>query len=92
MTSQQLTLIPRRPLPFPLARISTDKMALRYSLAAMEKHKPYVVMLIIQFIYTGMALFSKAAIAEGMKPPVFVAYRQALATLALAPFAFSFER
>nr|XP_027090518.1 WAT1-related protein At1g43650-like [Coffea arabica] len=57
----------------------------------MEKHKPYIVMLIIQFIYTGMALFSKAAIAEGMKPPVFVAYRQALATLALAPFAFSFE-
>ncbi|XP_027092895.1 WAT1-related protein At1g43650-like [Coffea arabica] len=66
-------------------------MALQYILAAMEKHKPCIVMVIIQFIYTGMSLFSKAAIAEGMKPSIFVAYRQALATLALAPFAIFFE-
>uniref|UniRef100_A0A5B7BPD0 WAT1-related protein n=1 Tax=Davidia involucrata TaxID=16924 RepID=A0A5B7BPD0_DAVIN len=59
---------------------------------AMEKNKPYIAMIFIQFVYTGMSLFSKAAISEGMKPSVFVAYRQGFATLALAPFAFFFER
>lgn len=48
-------------------------------------------MVIIQFIYAGMALFSKSAISEGMKPSIFVAYRQAFATLALTPFAFLCE-
>ncbi|KAH0976803.1 hypothetical protein GBA52_026522 [Prunus armeniaca] len=38
-----------------------------------------------------MALFSKAAMAKGMNPFVFVVYRQAFASLALAPFAFFFE-
>uniref|UniRef100_A0A5B7A061 WAT1-related protein n=1 Tax=Davidia involucrata TaxID=16924 RepID=A0A5B7A061_DAVIN len=60
---------------------------------AMEKHKPYIAMIFIQFVYTGMSIFSKAAISEGgMKSSVFVAYRQGFATLALAPFAFFFER
>ncbi|KAK3027785.1 hypothetical protein RJ639_042230 [Escallonia herrerae] len=57
----------------------------------MEKHKPYIAMVIIQFIYTGMALLSKASISAGVKPSVFVAYRQALAALFLAPFALYFE-
>ncbi|XP_016492870.2 WAT1-related protein At1g43650 isoform X4 [Nicotiana tabacum] len=39
-----------------------------------------------------MALFSKAAISEGMNPYVFVTYRQAFAVLALAPLAAFFER
>ncbi|KAL0326055.1 UNVERIFIED_CONTAM: WAT1-related protein [Sesamum radiatum] len=39
-----------------------------------------------------MALFSKAAISKGMNPYVFVAYRQAFATLTLAPFAFFLDR
>ncbi|KAK3026696.1 hypothetical protein RJ639_041543 [Escallonia herrerae] len=60
-------------------------------LMGMEKHKPYIAMVIIQFIYTGMALLSKASISAGVKPSVFVAYRQALATLFLAPFALYFE-
>ncbi|KAI5648835.1 hypothetical protein M9H77_34840 [Catharanthus roseus] len=57
-----------------------------------EKHKPYVIMIFIQFVYAGMSLFSKAAITEGMNPYIFVVYRQAFATLALAPFAFFLER
>lgn len=59
---------------------------------AMESHRPYVAMLFIQFVYAGNALFSKAAITEGMNPYVFVVYRQACACLALAPFAFLLER
>ncbi|KAA8546563.1 hypothetical protein F0562_002698 [Nyssa sinensis] len=58
----------------------------------MESNKPYIAMLFVQGVYAGMALFSKAAIAKGMNPYVFVVYRQAFATLALAPFAFFVER
>ncbi|XP_042492883.1 WAT1-related protein At1g43650-like [Macadamia integrifolia] len=55
-------------------------------------HKPYLAMLSIQFVYAGMALFSKASIDQGMNPYIFVVYRQAFASLALAPFAFFLER
>ncbi|KAG8378125.1 hypothetical protein BUALT_Bualt08G0105600 [Buddleja alternifolia] len=58
----------------------------------LEKKKPYFAMIFLQFGYAGMALFSKAAITKGMNPYVFVAYRQAFATIALAPFAFFLER
>lgn len=57
----------------------------------MERNKPYVAMIFIQFVYSGMALFSKAAISKGMNPYVFVVYRQAFASIALFPFAF-FDR
>lgn len=46
----------------------------------------------MQIAYAGMALLSKAAIAQGMNPYVFVAYRQAFATIALAPFAYFLDR
>jgi len=57
----------------------------------LEKHKPYIAMLFIQFVYAGMALLSKAAISKGMSPYVFVVYRQIFASLALSPFAY-FDR
>ncbi|XVF39084.1 hypothetical protein PTKIN_Ptkin01aG0006900 [Pterospermum kingtungense] len=66
------------------------KGLLKYSMV-MENHKPYIAMLFIQFVYAGMALFSKAAISKGMNPYVFVVYRQAFATVALAPFALFLE-
>ncbi|KAA8537898.1 hypothetical protein F0562_027522 [Nyssa sinensis] len=59
---------------------------------SMESKKPYMAVFLTQCIYAGMALFSKAAITKGMNPYVFVVYRQAFATLALAPFAFFLER
>ncbi|CAI9116533.1 OLC1v1017708C5 [Oldenlandia corymbosa var. corymbosa] len=58
---------------------------------AIENNKPFLVMVVIQLIYTGQSLFSKAAVTQGMKPPIFVAYRQAMATFVLAPFAFLLE-
>ncbi|KAG5544234.1 hypothetical protein RHGRI_016853 [Rhododendron griersonianum] len=57
-----------------------------------ETNKPYLGMVLIQLIYAGMALLSKLAVTKGMNPYVFVVYRQALATLALSPFAFFLER
>ncbi|XP_057795430.1 WAT1-related protein At1g43650-like isoform X1 [Salvia miltiorrhiza] len=65
---------------------------LRSLLASLETKKPYLAMILIQFISAGMSLLSKAAITTGMDPYVFVVYRQAFATLALAPFAFFLER
>ncbi|KAK1406821.1 hypothetical protein QVD17_38429 [Tagetes erecta] len=59
---------------------------------AYENNKPYIAMFIVQAIYAGMALLSKASISTGMNPFIFVVYRQAFATLALAPFAYFFER
>ncbi|XP_077239682.1 uncharacterized protein LOC143880576 [Tasmannia lanceolata] len=58
----------------------------------MEAYRPQMAMLFVQIVYAGMALFSKAAINEGMSPYVFVVYRQAIATLVLAPFAYFLER
>ncbi|KAF9609621.1 hypothetical protein IFM89_017760, partial [Coptis chinensis] len=57
-----------------------------------ETQKPYLAMLLTQFLYAGMALLSKAAIDVGMTPCVFAVYRQAFASLALAPFSFLLER
>ncbi|KAL4565891.1 hypothetical protein LXL04_029997 [Taraxacum kok-saghyz] len=59
---------------------------------AYESNKPYIAMLLVQAIYAGMALLSKASISSGMNPSIFVVYRQAFATLALAPLVYFFER
>lgn len=61
-------------------------------ISIVKSNKPYIGVLFIQFVYAIKALFAKAAIAKGMNPYVFVFYRQAFASLALAPFAFFFER
>ncbi|XP_044510334.1 WAT1-related protein At1g43650-like isoform X2 [Mangifera indica] len=57
----------------------------------MVQMKPYMALLLVELSYAGMALLSKAAVAGGISPSVFVVYRQALASLALAPFAFFLE-
>ncbi|XP_068658575.1 WAT1-related protein At1g43650 [Aristolochia californica] len=62
------------------------------ALAFFQAQGPYIVILFIQFVYAGMALFSKLAIDEGMSPFVFVVYRQGIATLVIAPFAYFVER
>ncbi|XP_028091764.1 WAT1-related protein At1g43650-like [Camellia sinensis] len=58
----------------------------------MKNNLPYICMVMCNIVYAGMVLFSKAVISKGMNPYIFGAYRQAFATLALAPFAFYLER
>lgn len=58
----------------------------------MDAKKPYVVAIIIQLIYTGMYVVSKAAFDEGMSTYVFIFYRQAAATVLLLPLAILLER
>ena len=50
-------------------------------------YKPAMAMVGLQFIYAGLALFTRAALLQGMSPRVFVVYRQAIATLVMAPIA-----
>eukprot|EP00253_Pinus_taeda_P014330 PITA_14330 len=57
-----------------------------------EEGKPYVAMISLQFGYAGMAIISKVALNRGMNHFVLVVYRQTVATVVLAPFAFFFER
>uniref|UniRef100_A0ACD5ZRR9 Uncharacterized protein n=1 Tax=Avena sativa TaxID=4498 RepID=A0ACD5ZRR9_AVESA len=54
--------------------------------------KAYVVAMVIQVIYTGMYVMSKAALDSGMNSFVFIFYRQAAATLLLLPLAILLER
>lgn len=51
-----------------------------------------MVVILIQLIYAGMYVVSKAALNEGLSSFVFVFYRQAAATIFLLPLAIIFER
>ncbi|KAG1326497.1 WAT1-related protein [Cocos nucifera] len=53
--------------------------------SCLEGYKPGLAMVVTQCIYAAMALSAKAAFTEGMNTMVFVVYRQAIATLVLAP-------
>ncbi|CAK8559999.1 unnamed protein product [Lathyrus sativus] len=58
----------------------------------MEYYLPIIVMVVIQFIYSGMTLGTRIALLEGMSPRVFVVYRHAFATIFLAPIAYLSSR
>ncbi|RCV37649.1 hypothetical protein SETIT_8G080600v2 [Setaria italica] len=58
----------------------------------MEEKKPYVIAIIVQVIYAGMFVISKAAFDQGMNTFVFIFYRQAAASLLLLPVAVFLER
>ncbi|KAM6567154.1 hypothetical protein CsatA_026282 [Cannabis sativa] len=42
----------------------------------------------LQFSYARITLSTRAALLQGMSPSVFVVYRQAIATLVIAPLAY----
>ncbi|CAN1223360.1 WAT1-related protein At4g28040 [Linum grandiflorum] len=53
-----------------------------------SSYKPAMIMVALEFSYAGLALFTKAAFIGGLSPKIFVVYRQAIATLFMAPLAF----
>ncbi|KAL5555749.1 hypothetical protein UlMin_037985 [Ulmus minor] len=57
----------------------------------MEAKKPYLAVVVIQAIYAGMFLLSKAAFDGGMNNFIFVFYRQAAAAVILVPLALFLE-
>ncbi|KAH0453537.1 hypothetical protein IEQ34_017861 [Dendrobium chrysotoxum] len=58
----------------------------------MEEKKPYAVIIIIQLIYTGLFVISKAALNEGFSTFIFIFYRQLTAAVLLVPLAIISER
>ena len=57
----------------------------------MESYKPGLCMVLLQCLYAGQALITKAALMRGMSPRVFMVYRQTIAIVLLAPVV-SFSR
>jgi drug/metabolite transporter (DMT)-like permease len=58
----------------------------------MQRCKPYVAMVSLQFGYAGMNVITKVSLNRGMSHYVLVVYRHAFATLSIAPFALALER
>ncbi|WOL12727.1 WAT1-related protein [Canna indica] len=58
----------------------------------MDAKKPYIAAILIQMVYTGYYVISKAAFDKGMSTYVFIFYRQAAASVLLMPIAFILER
>lgn len=58
------------------------------NMGGLGDYKPAMGMIAIQFIYAVTTVSSRAAFLKGMSPRVFVVYRQAMATLAIAPVAY----
>ncbi|KAK8502111.1 hypothetical protein V6N13_038618 [Hibiscus sabdariffa] len=54
--------------------------------------KPYLAMVTMQLSYAVMSIIAKCALNHGMSPHVLVAYRLAVASVLIAPFAFVLER
>ncbi|KAL9421953.1 hypothetical protein AB3S75_034261 [Citrus x aurantiifolia] len=54
--------------------------------------KPFLAVILLQFGYAGMSIFSKFALNKGMSPHVFAVYRHAVATIVVAPFALILDR
>ncbi|RYR76920.1 hypothetical protein Ahy_A01g001431 isoform B [Arachis hypogaea] len=61
-------------------------------MGVLDENLPALAMMGLQFHYAALAIFTRAALLEGLSPTVFVVYRQAIATLALAPMVFSPKR
>ncbi|KAI7731658.1 hypothetical protein M8C21_009526, partial [Ambrosia artemisiifolia] len=53
---------------------------------------PSLIMVLVQFEFAGMNIFSKLAMDSGMNPFIHVAYRQIFAFIVLAPIAYFVER
>ncbi|CAK9171359.1 unnamed protein product, partial [Ilex paraguariensis] len=54
----------------------------------LDDYKPAMAMIGLQFTYAGVSVSARAALLKGMSPMVFVVYRQAIATLVMAPMAY----
>lgn len=57
-------------------------------MGVLDHYRPEMAMVGLQFSYAGASLIGRAALVQGMNPRVFVVYRQAIATLIIAPIAY----
>ncbi|KAB8988204.1 hypothetical protein FH972_026895 [Carpinus fangiana] len=57
-----------------------------------QRCKPYIAIISLQFGYAGMNIITKVSLNRGMSHYVLVVYRHAFATAVIAPFALILER
>ncbi|KAK8683094.1 hypothetical protein V6N13_039162 [Hibiscus sabdariffa] len=57
-----------------------------------DDYLPALVMTGLQCVNAAVALFTRVALVNGLSPPIFVVYRQGIATLLIAPIAFASRR
>ena len=80
----------------PLLDLLRSEKTVRITMAGcggfVEKAKPYIAMISLQFGYAGMNVLTKVSLNQGMSHYVLVVYRHAFATLSIAPFALVLER
>eukprot|EP00253_Pinus_taeda_P028279 PITA_28279 len=62
------------------------------SFQRIEKFMPHLSQILNQVTFAGMYIIVRAALIDGMSNSVYVAYRMALASLTIAPFAYVLER
>jgi uncharacterized membrane protein YsdA (DUF1294 family) len=60
--------------------------------AWLRNSKSYLLIISLQFGSAGMYVLTMDALNKGMSHYIFVVYRNVIATIALAPFAFFLER
>ncbi|XP_020530745.1 WAT1-related protein At4g08300 [Amborella trichopoda] len=58
----------------------------------MRKYRPALALILFQSCFAVMVILIKVAFRRGMSPTIFVTYRQLIATLSIAPFAYFLER
>ncbi|OWM78881.1 WAT1-related protein At5g07050-like [Punica granatum] len=58
----------------------------------LQRSKPYIAMVSLQFGYAGMNIITKVSLNQGISHYVLVVYRHAFATAVIAPFALFLER
>jgi hypothetical protein len=58
----------------------------------MQRVKPFYIVILLQFLFALMNLFSKMAMNNGLSSYIIVPYRNASAFVVIAPFAIYYER
>lgn len=58
----------------------------------LERARPFLAIVFIQCLYALMSIVAKLALNAGMSPHVLVAYRMAVASALITPFALVLER
>ncbi|PKI60999.1 hypothetical protein CRG98_018629 [Punica granatum] len=58
----------------------------------LQRLKPFIAVIFLQFGLSGMDVICKAALNEGISNYVLVVYRHAIATIVMAPFAIIFDK
>ncbi|KAK7329870.1 hypothetical protein VNO77_24051 [Canavalia gladiata] len=61
-------------------------------MGGLDVNVPLIIMIVLQVHYAALAIFTRAALLDGLSSTVFVVYRQGIAALALAPMFFSSKR